>query len=273
MSDSSYNRMTWGDALLETPKGMVIFGVFAILFGLFFAFIATNGNDPIPREEAVAYEGNFEKFRESKNYSTIYFTDGTTYEVYPHTLPREFRDSMETLETGTRLYLLINPNTSYAVEVRTENEELLNFETSQQEMADYQIWYVGIGGFVVLAGVFCIVYGIFFARHKKKEKAKEDKSQKKPAPKTPLRPAAEGKARILLEAQKGKYHICYRRIGRTNELVINGEVWDEYKATMEFHHRLCAVIDGNKIEAGLSNDHNSYIAFNGHWIAEKVRWI
>ena len=36
---------------------------------------------------------------------------------------------------------------------------------------------------------------------------------------------------------------------------------------------LSAVVDGNKIEAGYSDDSYSYIAFNGHWIAEKKRWI
>ncbi len=268
----SYKRMEWIDAVLESPKGMVIAGIFAILLGFCIVFFTPLGKQPIPLEEAVAYEGEFEKFRESKNYSTIYFTDGTEYDVYPHTLPGEFRDSMETLERGTKLYLLINPNTSYAVEVRTDNKELLNFESSQKEMADDQKGYVFIGGFLVLAGVLFIVYGIFLARHRKTEKAKG--SQKNPVSKAPLRTASDKKGRILLEAQKGKYNICYRRVGFVNELVINGEVWDEYKAALEFEHRLCAVVDGNKIEAGYSEeDKESYIAFNGHWIAEKTRWL
>lgn len=264
----SYKRMEWIDGVLESSKGMVIAGIFAILLGLCIVFLTPLVNQPIPIEEAVAYEGEFEKYSESKNYSTICFTDGTEYDVYPHTLPREFRDSMETLEKGTKLYLLINPDTSYAVEVRTDTKELLNFESSQKEMADDQKGYAFIGGFLVLAGVLFIVYGIFLARHKKKEK------QKRSVSKTPLRTASDKKGRILLEAQKGKYNICYRRVGFVNELVINGEVWDEYKAALEFEHCLCAIVDGNKIEAGYSEgDKASYIAFNGHWIAEKVRWL
>lgn len=268
----SHNRMSWIDALMETPKGMIAAGIVAILLGFCIVFFTPLVNQPIPIEKAVAYEGEFENFREGKNYSTIYFTDGTEYDVYPHTLTREFRDSMETLEKGTKLYLLINPNTSYAVEVRTDTKEFLNFESSQREMADYQKGYVFIGWFLILAGIFFIAYGIFLARHKKTEKAKG--SQKHSASKMPLRPASDKKGRILLEAEKGKYNICYRRVGTVNELVINGEVWDEYKAALEFEHRLCAIVDGNKIEAGYSEeDKESYIAFNGHWIAEKNRWI
>ena len=268
----SHNRMSWIDSLMETPKGIVAVGIVAILLGFCIVFLTPLVNQPIPIEEAVAYEGEFEKYSESKNYSTICFTDGTEYDVYPHTLPSEFRDSMEILEKGTKLYLLINPNTSYAVEVRTDTKELLNFESSQREMADDQKGYVFIGGFLVLAGMFFIVYGIFLARHRKTEKAK--RSQKHPVSKVPLRLASDKKGHILLEVKKGSYDICYRRVGIVNELVINGEVWDEYKAALEFEHHLCAIVDGNKIEAGYSEgDKESYIAFNGHWIAEKKRWI
>ena len=267
----SYKRMEWIDVVMENPKGMVAAGIVAILLGFCIVFLTPLANQPLPIEEAVAYEGEFEKYSESKNDSTICFTDGTEYDVDPHTLPSEFRDSMEKLEKGTKLYLLINPNTSYAVEVRTDTKELLNFESSQTEMADDQKGYVFIGGFILLAGIFFIVHGIFLARHRKTEKAKE--SQKHLVSKVPLRPASDKKARILLEAQKGEYNICYRRVGRVNELIINGEVWDEYVAAIEFEHCLSAVVDGNKIEAGHSEDNYSYISFNGHWIKEKKRWI
>ena len=41
------------------------------------------------------------------------------------------------------------------------------------------------------------------------------------------------KSRILLEAQHLGYHIEYRRVKRTNELVVNGRVYDEYEALVE----------------------------------------
>lgn len=267
---NSYSRKTLGDAVLASPMATLIFGFVAIALGLLFVFVITGDTDPVSRAEAVAYEGEFEKYREGKNWSTIYFTDGSEYDLYPHTLKREVRERLESLDEGTKLYLMINPNTTYVAELRTENEELLNFETTQQEIDDYQIWYVGIGCFVVLVGLFLIVYALLDTRHKKKQ---EKKRTQRPVAKIPLRPAASGRARILLEAQKGEYNICYRRIKCTNELVINGEVYDEIKAVIEFKHSLCAIVDGNKIEAGYTADDHSYISFNGRRIAKKKRWI
>ena len=81
------------------------------------------------------------------------------------------------------------------------------------------------------------------------------------------------KARIFLEAQVSSYHIVYRRVKRTNELVVNGRVYDEYVALAEFAHNLIAVIDGHKIEAGYDNTNHTYILFDGEQIARKIRLI
>lgn len=271
MSKINY-RAKMCDDILESPKATIIFGVIAILFGLLFAFVLTGDTEPVSRNDAVTYEGEFEKYREGKNWSTIYFTDGREYDLYPHTLSEEVVEQLEALPKGTRLYLAVNPNTSYVAEIRTEHEEILNFETTQKEIDDYQIGYVIIGVVVALGGVFLIWYACVTMRHEKEQEKKKQKQKKNSASKTPLRPA-EGRARILLEVQKGEYSICYRRSKRTNELVINGEVWDEYTAVIEFPHCLSAVVDGNKIEAGCSDDNYSYISFNGRWIKEKKRWI
>ena len=263
-------KMQWVDAIIETPKGMIVFGIIAILMGLFFAISAPLGMEPVAREEAVAYEGTFEKYREGKNDKTIYFADGEQYDVYAHTAPQEFCERIRELEKGTKLYLLINPNNGYAAEVRTESEELLNFEASQQEAADYQVGYVIIGIVVVLMGAFLIVYAVLSVQNKKTATNRKKRSFSK----SPLREAKKVCARILLKAQKGNYTICYRRVGFTNELVINGEVWDELKAIMEEKHNLSAIVDGNKIEAGYTEKPSaSYIKFNGVRIAHKKRWI
>ena len=194
-------RMQWIDTIMETPKGMIIFGVVAILLGVVFAVVAPMGMDPVTRAEAVAYEGEFEKFHEGKNFKTICFADGTEYDVYAHTAPQEFCDRIRELEKGTKLYLLINPNNGYAAEVRTESEELLNFETSQQEAADYQAGYVIIGIVVVLMGAFLIVYALLQVQNKKTAEMRKKRSLSK----SPLRPAENVRARILLEAQKGDF--------------------------------------------------------------------
>ena len=91
---------------------------------------------------------------------------------------------------------------------------------------------------------------------------------------TPLRTAAKDvKCRILLEQAVGTYRICYRRVGKTNELVVNGMVYDEMTATIESEHELTATVDGHVIRVGLDNTNHSYVTFDGETVAKKIRWI
>ncbi len=84
-------------------------------------------------------------------------------------------------------------------------------------------------------------------------------------------PAFRGKT--LLEATVESYHIAYRRTGRTNELVVNGRVYDEWKGLIETEHELHAAIDGNAVAAGLDRDSFAYIEFNEERIAQTLRSV
>lgn len=80
----------------------------------------------------------------------------------------------------------------------------------------------------------------------------------------------ETKFRVLLEARVDNYHICYRRIKHTNELVINGNVYAELKGIIESAHILGAVVDGHIIEASFNGTH-SIIEFDEKLVAKKLR--
>ena len=100
-----------------------------------------------------------------------------------------------------------------------------------------------------------------------------DEEDGEPEPDTPsLRFAEEGKSRTLLEGTAHGRHIVYRRIGRVNELVIDGKVYDEYNALIERDHMLSAVLDGHVYLAGFEGVH-SYISVDGEDLARKIRWI
>ena len=270
------NKHSWADSILESKKGSVIVGIIAIVFGLFFA-LTQSVNKPIPRTEAVSYSGEFEKYEREENYKEIFFLDGSSYPVYPHTETQEFADTMSSLPKGTKLYILVNPNNDYVVEIKTESRELLNFEESQAAIDAYDNGYIGIGIFVCFAGVFLIVYGFVSSDYRKMEKAKREKQAKRRTSgvdDNPVRRANSSlKAKILLEARTEDYYICYRRVKSVNELVINGIVYDEKKGIIEFTHNLSAVVDGHTIEAGLSEDSYSYIMFDGQCLANKRRLI
>ena len=79
------------------------------------------------------------------------------------------------------------------------------------------------------------------------------------------------KSRILAEGEHNGHHIIYRRVKRTNELVIDGYVYDEIEMLVETPHRLTAVIEGELINAGIGNNSRSYITVDGKEIASKLR--
>lgn len=79
------------------------------------------------------------------------------------------------------------------------------------------------------------------------------------------------KARILLETTVLGHNVCYRRVKRTNELVIDGYVYDDVEMLIEPAHSLTAVIDGHTIVAGFDGVIKSYILLDGQEIAKKTR--
>ena len=149
----------------------------------------------------------------------------------------------------------------------------LGFAFSRQVIDAYNNEYVGIGVAVCLCGLFFIVYGIGGTVYENRElarQAKNDENVERP----PLRVAdSDVKRRILLETSVDGYQICYRRVRRVNELVVNGMVYDEKSGLIEYPHRLRVTLEGHRIEAGLNQAGNSYIRFDGKPVAGKVRWI
>lgn len=81
------------------------------------------------------------------------------------------------------------------------------------------------------------------------------------------------KCRVLLEAEKDSLYITYRRVKKTNELVINNNVYDEYTALVEMPHTLTATFAGHKIEAGCDTASRSFIKIDGEIVAKKLRLV
>lgn len=79
------------------------------------------------------------------------------------------------------------------------------------------------------------------------------------------------KSRILLEADAAGHHICYRRVKRINELVIDGYVYADVEMLMETAHALNAQLDGHVFQAGFDGVAHSYIRVDGVQVARKLR--
>lgn len=88
----------------------------------------------------------------------------------------------------------------------------------------------------------------------------------------PLRRADEDeKFRVLAECEVFGHVVCYRRVKRVNELVVDGYVYDEFEALVEGAHKLEAKIDGRLICAGFDGAAHSYISVDGETVVRKMR--
>ena len=86
-----------------------------------------------------------------------------------------------------------------------------------------------------------------------------------------LRVADDVKCRVFLEAEVSGMHIVYRRVKIINELVINGCVYDEYEALVEYPHSLIAYVNGHKVEACCDKSSRLKIFVDSELIAKKMR--
>ena len=270
-------QVSFYNKLLNSKAFLIMLPILGLVFGLIFVLLQI-ANIPITRDKAETYSGVFERYESAARSCEIVFADGSEFNVYPYTTEDEFTGKMESLEKGTPLFLSVNPNNRYVIEVKTESETLLDFESSQQAIFGYGKGYIGIGIFVFVCSVFVSVIGFM----RKKALVKEAERQKEQDAKvvvdgidTPvLRNAEYGqKAKIFLQENFENYDIVYRRVKSVNELVINGRVYDERKAVFEFEHNLKATVGGHVIEAGLDSNNFSYILFDGELIAEDKRFI
>ena len=81
------------------------------------------------------------------------------------------------------------------------------------------------------------------------------------------------KFRVLAKAEFNGHSIIFRRVKRTNELIIDGYVYDEIEMLVETPHILSAKINGELIQAGMRYPSFGFISVNGKEIAKKIRII
>ena len=87
---------------------------------------------------------------------------------------------------------------------------------------------------------------------------------------------AEGKkVKVYVEADYRNHHIVYRRVGKVEELVVDGAVYGELARSALAQRQggcITAQVDGLAIEAGFYQS-SSIITVNGQTVASTVRWI
>lgn len=270
--EASYTSAT-SDYILNSPTATLIAGLASIALGLFFTLFV-GVYEPISRQEAVFYAGQFEDCDYIDDTYYIDFKDGTTHSINLWS-NSDFDDDMDNLKKGERLELLLHPDTEDVLEIRTKNKVLTPFDETQKNVINDNRGFQILGVCVAVGGIFLICFAVAMKKNCTAEKEKHHKRYKgaKLNENTPRKADLSKRARILLETETKDFKICYRRLKSTNELIVNGYIYDTKKAVMEFEHSLFASVGGHKIEAGLDEQSYSYIKLDGEILAEKRRMI
>lgn len=88
-----------------------------------------------------------------------------------------------------------------------------------------------------------------------------------------LRMAEEAKSRVFIDTEASGMHIIVRRTKHTNELIINGCVYDEYEGIVEYAHTLTADLSGHRIEAVFDGATSIKLFVDNQEVAKKIRLI
>ncbi len=81
----------------------------------------------------------------------------------------------------------------------------------------------------------------------------------------------KAKARILMQYNELGFDVQYRRVGRVNELVIEGNVYAEYTALIETAHTLSAYYEGYFVQVGYDGKFHSFIKIDDLVDIKKIR--
>lgn len=261
----------------DSPIFVCIVIFLSILTGIVFLF-SNKSNESVTREEAIFYEGYFEDYSYFSKYADLKITGhDDILSIFPHTQSDEFIERMESLSAEDKLRIAVHPKSGYVIEIiANESEEILNFYDSQTDIYNYSKGYVWIGAAELVGAV---LISIFLIVHYKRKKNKAERirlhgDKESIFNTTYIRYAnSETKHRILLKHTTADLNIIYRRVGKVNELVVNGKVYAEYKALIEFEHKLRANVGGHLIEAGLDKENRSYLEIDGKLVEYKLRVV
>lgn len=123
--------------------------------------------------------------------------------------------------------------------------------------------------------LYYLIMGVVYGKRLKAMPAEESAAvENPPANDTPVRRAdEEAKHRVLLEEHAGGMQICYRRVKRVNELVVNNYVYDELEMLVEPPHTLRATVNGHLIEAGTDSTSRCFLRVDGEIIKKKIRLV
>ena len=189
--------------------------------GMCILFLFLASDTPLCREEATVYEGDFGYYEHGSSTRPCYdgrlvFQNERRFFVLWEVESAAFLASMEELEEGARLTLLVDMENELVMEIRRGEEVLLSFERTERMLKNDCLTSFLMALFILAVGVALAVLTWMEQTRLKLALAERAQKRKRRGESPALRYADfSKKGRILLETKKGGYTVCYRRLSHT----------------------------------------------------------
>ena len=144
--------------------------VFAVLCIFMSAVFSTSffTNRPIEKSASEEKSATYSHYKEeygpklrrsinTLNYIELYFENGEKELIHGVCVNKDLYKALDTLEKGTTLHMLINPDNNYIVELKANEEEILNFDYAQKKLRQEGVSFLYLGIFMLLL-CSCFVY-------------------------------------------------------------------------------------------------------------------
>ena len=124
-----------------TAEQAIMFLIVGVILGTVFTFGQQYWNAPIERDEAIPVQAEYSYhtqrlIRPDSHAVNIHCTDGKIYVIDAHCVNNDILDFAYSLAEGTKLDMLIHPNSDTILSLTVGGEEILNFDEVQDEL-DY----------------------------------------------------------------------------------------------------------------------------------------
>lgn len=156
-----------------TLEQAILFLISGIIFGTVFTFGQQYWNAPITRNESISVKAEYSYHnqrlvRPDSHAVSIHCSDGEIYSIDAHTVTNDILDYLDTLETGTKLNMLIHPNSDTILSLEVNGERILDFDEVIDDLKSANIGFLSLGIFMYLLAVCGAVRLIVIAIRKYK---------------------------------------------------------------------------------------------------------
>ena len=152
------------ESLADIPLGICLFFIIGgLLIGNVMVIGTWHWGKPITRNEAVLIEATFDSYEEvyhgrgGSRSARILFSDYRDLNVNTACYKEEVANRLDTLPSGSRVQILLHPNSDDIWELKMGEYIVLSFEDSTAAMQFENVGFTILGVFMYALGIFGVI--------------------------------------------------------------------------------------------------------------------